>query len=498
MNPTTPGEPERVRTIVVYGATGYTGRRVVAELLAHEQRVLVSGRDAGKLSRLTAEFGANVEVRPATFDDREALVALAREASAIINCAGPFSVSAPALAAAAVEGGAHYLDVSGEQHSALHLFDKVHGPACAANVTVLPGFAFNGAIGDMLATLAASEVGVVEDIEVGYRFTEWRPPTGSFQTRVEILEQEWFVHEGGRLQSRERWPTTRWFDFAPPVGRQRMNVNPISDVILLSRHVAATRISSWVNTETLAPKVLGPLLPFIANGSRVLLRSPARRLVEALLSTIWGSTETTASDPTTFVTAVRVRGSRGECRAEITGSGIYDLTAVMIVDAAIRLATTTRTLAGVRAPAEVFEPRAYLDRLGAHGARYTLGPPPAQTGNGDVVARSHKQTGTLVNDRSTGLALLGVLLAIHGVVSAVALAKVGYIGIFEQALATWGSRQVFSDLYVSLILMSAWMIVDARRKRFAAWPFVLLSPLIGWFAPLMYLFWREWKASARE
>ncbi len=153
-----------------------------------------------------------------------------------------------------------------------------------------------------------------------------------------------------------------------------MSAYPVADVVVASWHVSAARIVSWMNVETFGPKFLGPFLPWIVSSARRLVRSPARRLVEALLGVIWGTSDTEATDETTFVVAVRARGKSGERRVEIAGSGIYDLSAKMVADAAVHLAAGGARLVGVRAPAEVFEPRSYLDRMREHGVRFVVEP----------------------------------------------------------------------------------------------------------------------------
>jgi hypothetical protein len=254
------------------------------------------------------------------------------------------------------------------------LSQEAAAAAREANVAMVPGFAFYGAVADLLATVVASELQDVEEIEIAYRVTGWRPPAASFRSRIDGLTRPWYFHDHGRLLPAERWPATRWFEFAAPLGRQRMSAYPVPDVVVTSWHLPAARIRSWMNVETLAPKILGPFLPWIVTSARRLVRSPARRLVEAVLKVIWGSSETKATDETTFVVAVRARGKNGERRAEIAGRGIYDISARMVVDAAIQLMEPGRSLVGVRAPAEVFEPRAYLDRLRAYGVTYVIDP----------------------------------------------------------------------------------------------------------------------------
>ena len=107
--------------VAVYGASGYTGRRVARELVGRGQRVLLSGRDLGKLEALQRELGAKTSVRVAPLDDADALAALARDARALVNCAGPFSASVRPVATAALAERCHYVDVSAEDRKSTRL-----------------------------------------------------------------------------------------------------------------------------------------------------------------------------------------------------------------------------------------------------------------------------------------------------------------------------------------------------------------------------------------
>ncbi|HZO16807.1 MAG TPA: hypothetical protein VFB62_26200 [Polyangiaceae bacterium] len=87
--------------------------------------------------------------------------------------------------------------------------------------------------------------------------------------------------------------------------------------------------------------------------------------------------------------------------------------------------------------------------------------------------------------------MFAALFVAHALVTAVALVRVGYLGIFEEALAGWGAGQVVSDLSVALVLVNVWMLFDAKKQGWNAWPYVVLSLPLGSLAPLAYLLRRE-------
>ena len=98
--------------IVVYGASGFTGR-LVAEYLAQRYRVggelswAMAGRDAGKLAAVRDEIGApaNTPLLVADVDDAASLKAMTAKAKAVITTVGPYQLYGEPLVATCAEGG---------------------------------------------------------------------------------------------------------------------------------------------------------------------------------------------------------------------------------------------------------------------------------------------------------------------------------------------------------------------------------------------------------
>jgi short subunit dehydrogenase-like uncharacterized protein len=100
--------------IVVYGATGYTGRLICHELVRKNVAFAIAGRDHAKLTALAASLKPSPEVIVAALDDAAALQAMAARGKAVLACAGPFAKLGRPVLAAAIAAGRHYLDITGE------------------------------------------------------------------------------------------------------------------------------------------------------------------------------------------------------------------------------------------------------------------------------------------------------------------------------------------------------------------------------------------------
>lgn len=74
----------------------------------------------------------------------------------------------------------------------------------------------------------------------------------------------------------------------------------------------------------------------------------------------------------------------------------------------------------------------------------------------------------------------------------------GYTGFLDVLLAGGWGTQVFLDLCIALLLVSSWIVRDARARRTPAWPWLLATVGLGSIAPLLYLVVRPGRAPAAK
>lgn len=103
--------------VIVYGATGFTGR-LVAEYLAQSGRGrwAMAGRSAAKLAEVRDLIGAPVDTPLvlADADDPASLRAMAERATVVLTTVGPYQLHGSALVAACAAAGTAYVDLCGE------------------------------------------------------------------------------------------------------------------------------------------------------------------------------------------------------------------------------------------------------------------------------------------------------------------------------------------------------------------------------------------------
>lgn len=141
--------------IVVYGATGFTGRLVVRSLLElGVGNVVLAGRDPEKL-RVLSERSGRLEYAAADARDPDALARVFAGASVVVSTAGPFLDLGEPVVRAAVAAGAHFIDTSGEQQYLLEVHGSCDELARQRNVAVLGATAFEYGLGYCAAALLA-------------------------------------------------------------------------------------------------------------------------------------------------------------------------------------------------------------------------------------------------------------------------------------------------------------------------------------------------------
>ncbi|HZZ31993.1 MAG TPA: saccharopine dehydrogenase NADP-binding domain-containing protein [Phenylobacterium sp.] len=326
----------RTQTVAVYGASGHTGRFVVADLLRRGLTPIGVVRDPAKLAAQAA-WAQPVTIRTAILDDPASLDAALGDVAVVINCAGPFLDTADAVAAAAVRAGAHYLDVTAEQASATATLDRFDGPAREAGVLVLPAMGFYGGLADLLAAAAAGDWDQPDEIEVGIALDSWRPTQGTRLTGARNTATRLIVSEGRLRPLPQPAPESTW-EFALPFGRQDMVALPLSEVVLIARRTQARLVRTWLNRAPLKD-----------------LNDDATPPPQAI--------DARGRSAQVFQMDVVVRKGRRTRRVSARGQDIYAFTAPLVCEAVARILAGEARGSGAQTPAAVFDAQNYLAAL---------------------------------------------------------------------------------------------------------------------------------------
>ena len=145
--------------VVLFGATGYTGRLTAEAMVERGLRPVLAARSADKLARLAGELGGGLETAPADVADPASVAALVEEGDVLVTTVGPFVRWGHAAATAAVTRRAHYLDSTGEPTFVRDVFERYGPSAEKAGIGMLTAFGYDWVPGNLAGALALREAG---------------------------------------------------------------------------------------------------------------------------------------------------------------------------------------------------------------------------------------------------------------------------------------------------------------------------------------------------
>jgi short subunit dehydrogenase-like uncharacterized protein len=331
-----PKIPQDGQAVAVFGASGHTGRFVIAELLRRGLVPIAIGRDEARLLAPGFQNRA-VQMRIAIVEDPASLDLALAGAAAVINCAGPFLDTAEALAAAALRARIPYLDVTAEQPSALATFEQFDAPAREAGIVLVPAMGFYGGLGDLLATATMGDWASADEIRIAIALDSWHPTPGTRMTGKRNTAGRLVIADGKLEPLPDPAPEATW-TFPDPFGVQKVTELPFSETILISRHLRVSSLHTYLNLTPLRDlRDSSTPPPAPADDTR---RSAQKFLVEVI-----------------------VRNGTEMRRASARGRDIYAFTAPLVVEAAQRILEGKAEGRGVLAPGEMFDAPSFLRAL---------------------------------------------------------------------------------------------------------------------------------------
>lgn len=143
--------------VVVFGASGFTGRLVVEYLLERypvdgDVRWAVAGRSEAKLKSVLSELGAAdaaIPVMVADSSDAEALNAIAEQTRVVLTTVGPYAQYGSALVAACVANGTGYVDLAGEVQWMRKMIDEHQATAEHTGARIVHACGFDSIPSDL-------------------------------------------------------------------------------------------------------------------------------------------------------------------------------------------------------------------------------------------------------------------------------------------------------------------------------------------------------------
>lgn len=345
--------------VVLYGATGYTGRLIARELDARGARFALAGRDAARLSELSASLASKPETIVAALDRAHELTAMARRARVVLSAAGPFVTMGPPVLDAALREGAHFGDITGEQAFLRAAWER-DADARAAGVTVVNGLGFDVVPSDFAAALAARALPDVASLDLAIR-SRAGTSRGTKRSMAASASRGWWFDDG-RYRNGPPGRFARAFAF-PGEGPRRAAFVPWGDVVTAPRSTGARRVRTFFALPPSRVRLLSLAWPLV-DAARRLPWTASRLAARAAAAKEGPSAESRAK--ATFAILAEARSATGATsRALATGRDPYGLTGASAAEAALRLARGDVAGRGVLTPSQAFPVEPFARALSA-------------------------------------------------------------------------------------------------------------------------------------
>lgn len=346
--------------VLVYGATGYTGRLVCEALARRELAFAVAGRSKAKLEEVARDTGA-VEVACVPPGDEAALDAAVRGRTIVCACAGPFVEVGEPVARACARLGVHYADTTGEQAFVRTLARSYDADAERSGACLAPAMAYEIAIADLACSIATERLGNPPDeLDVAYMVRRFDATRGTKRSAVGVLgaadPMQWV--DGALVLER---PGARRRRFPTPEGSDAWAVSfPSPEAVLVPRHTGARTVRSWM--------AMSATSAWVAHRAGRLLRGATR----GLRATLSRAIDRAPAGPTLeqraragFCIVAEARLGETTARAWVVGRDPYGVTAELQAFAAREALLDRVRATGVRAACEAFDRGALVDALAA-------------------------------------------------------------------------------------------------------------------------------------
>ena len=318
--------------IVLFGATGFTGRLTAKALIGRGVAPVLAGRNAVALEQLASELGG-AETAVADVSDSASVGSLVDRGDVLISTVGPFLHHGGPALAAAIESGAHYLDSTGEGPFIRDVFEN-HGRAAAkAGSGLLTAFGFDFVPGNLAAALALAASGPeATRVDVGYFMSNVNASGGTRASLAGVMLGRGYALRGGRLVAARPAAHRRTFSVQ---AKPRTGVSiPASEHLALPRiHDGLTDVSVYIGLPPSAARAAQLVSLATEPVRRVAV---ANRLVERVLErAVPGSTGGPGEDArgraSSWIVA-EASNPAGKVLASITlkGGDPYDFTSAIL------------------------------------------------------------------------------------------------------------------------------------------------------------------------
>lgn len=265
--------------ILVLGGYGVFGSRIAAMLAAQGCDVLVAGRDGSK-ARQMAEFiglpsdnGLGLDAHDGTL----AHVLSQRQVNLVIHTAGPFQGQGYTVARAAIQAGAHYIDLA-DGREFVSGISQLDEEARQQHVLVVSGASSLPALSSSVVDRYRARFQRIDQIRLAIASGARAPGLATMRGVFSYCGRPFMRWENGEWRKAWGWLDTRYIAFPGEVGGRFCGSCDVPDLVLFPKRYGAGTVTmhagyanalshlgivglSWLTRLHLLPGITGLVRP---------------------------------------------------------------------------------------------------------------------------------------------------------------------------------------------------------------------------------------------
>ena len=346
-----------VKPVIIYGASGYTGRLVAEYLREYNIPFTAAGRNRGRVEKAMAVVPgietADYDILEVGFDEADLTEAF-RGRKVVCNVTGPFVDLGDTIAAAALAAGVHYIDTTGEQPWVRRCAEHWGPKFDEAGLACVPSQSYMYATSEIAAQYALETPGVdTLDILVLFKGI---PTYASTQSFYSVLQHPAYYLEQGEYVS---WtPGTK---FEVPIPSETMTAlalpwGGMSHPVWFKTdpRVSTVRAIGGNHSRELMQFVVDATLDFEENIRPLPEDEQKKILLEKAENQQGGMPPRENRRIHRTIDIVRGRGSLARSDVTIHGTCAYLQTGLLQAAGAFHLLNSARPLTGFASPCQAF------------------------------------------------------------------------------------------------------------------------------------------------
>ncbi|MDQ3940880.1 MAG: saccharopine dehydrogenase NADP-binding domain-containing protein [Actinomycetota bacterium] len=332
--------------ILLFGATGYTGRLTAEALARRGASFAIAGRNKSKLYALADDTGGP-EVRVAEVGDVEGLTAALEDVKVLITTVGPFLELGDTAVEAALRAKVHYIDSTGEGPFIAKLITQRDAPAREAGIVMAPAMGFDEVPADVAATMSSEGI---DDAEVILTYAVPTVPSkGTIRSSLAIVTSPGPWIENRKTRMMRAGEEQRWAPMPPPLGPKPSLAFPLAEGHLAPLHLDLRALKLFITASGVQRYGirfgLGALERALDTGwGQWMLEKALARLPE-------GPSEETRRKSRWTILAEASSGRQWK-NVALMGNDVYGLTGELLAAGAMKMCESDYDRVGVCAPVQ--------------------------------------------------------------------------------------------------------------------------------------------------